>query len=385
MNPIQSNQRIAIVDILRGWALLGVVLINYVDYYNLGIDFKTFQPDHSTSFFIGITNVLFSAKSWTLLSLLFGYGFAMLMQNIAQKGINPGIFFTKRMFWLLIIALINSAFYWGDILKDYAIMGMILLLFYRCKARVTFYISICLLLLVPAVAAYDHSLNPPSGLTLVNNYSYLLKSHNLFEVLWFGLVGTYQFEMRSLNYLLIVHLVMLSCFLLGFSAQKIQFFDHLFGNKKYIKRIFWYSLSSILAIAAIVVVSFRLKLTWLQYYFPFYWVIIASMLFIASAICWLYVSNKLTGFFKSLQVIGRMTLTNYIIQNIIALLLFSGFGFGLSLTNRMHIGYYLLIAALIFIAQIFFSKWWLARFYYGPIEWIWRQLSYGNKIELRRK
>jgi uncharacterized protein len=104
MDPIQPIQRTPIVDILSGWALLGVVLMNYQDYYNLGIDLKSFKPDTLTGVLMVITNILFSSKSWTLLSFLFGYGFGALMQNATEKGINPTAFFTKRMFWLLILA-----------------------------------------------------------------------------------------------------------------------------------------------------------------------------------------------------------------------------------------------------------------------------------------
>ncbi len=115
--PIQQSQRTAIIDILRGWALLGVVLMNYADAYYLGLDFKVFKPGTATGIIMGFANIVFAAKSWTMLSFLFGYGFAVLMQNISGKGMNPYKFFTRRMFWLFVLAIINSAFFFGDILK----------------------------------------------------------------------------------------------------------------------------------------------------------------------------------------------------------------------------------------------------------------------------
>src|SRR5207253_425051 len=117
--PIQQNQRTAIVDMLRGWALLGVVLMNYTDHYFLGFDFNT-KDDTSTAILMGFGQIVFAAKSWSMLSFLFGYGFAVLMQNVFNKNINGYAFFARRMFWLFVLALINSAFFWGDILKDYA-------------------------------------------------------------------------------------------------------------------------------------------------------------------------------------------------------------------------------------------------------------------------
>ena len=107
LQPVQQTQRTAIIDILRGWALLGVVLMNYADYFYMGIDFKTFKPDLLTKILMGICNIIFSAKSWTMLSFLFGYGFSVLMQNVEAKGINPALFFSRRMFWLFVLAIIN--------------------------------------------------------------------------------------------------------------------------------------------------------------------------------------------------------------------------------------------------------------------------------------
>ena len=122
-----------------------------------------------------------------------------------------------------------------------------------------------------------------------------------------------------------------------------------------------------------------------KYYQPGFLVILSSMLFFGSALCWLFISGKLKRFFSSMQVIGKMTLTNYIVQNFIAIFLFSGAGLSLSLDKRIHYGYYLLFAFVIFIAQLYFSKSWLSKYYYGPIEWLWRQLSYGKRLELKKK
>ena len=86
-----------------------------------------------------------------------------------------------------------------------------------------------------------------------------------------------------------------------------------------------------------------------------------------------------------MQVIGKMTLTNYITQNLIGIFLFSGFGLGYGLSHKLYLGYYYFFALVIYILQIYFSKWWLARYYYGPIEWLWRQLSYGKRLPIKRE
>ncbi len=383
--PIQQTQRTAIIDILRGWALLGVALMNYADYYFMGINFETYKPDLLTNILQTIGNIVFAAKSWTMLSVLFGYGFSVLIQNVEAKGINPVLFFSRRMFWLFVLAMINSAIFWGDILKDYAVMGMIILLFRKCSAKTAFYISFSLLLIIPGVSAFVASLHIRGGMDLFVPYFYLFESSNPINVLWFGLKGTYLFEIVSPNYLITVHVVMLCCFFFGMAAHKSNFMVNLYENKKYVKRIFWISLASVFAIIGALFPSQHFKLGWLTYYKPFFWVILGSMLFLMSALCWLYINGKLKAFFRSMQVIGKMTLSNYLTQNILALLLFSGMGLNLSLKHRIHFGWYLLFAFTIYVIQVYISKWWLSRFQFGPVEWLWRQLSYAKRLPIKKQ
>ncbi len=106
------------------------------------------------------------------------------------------------------------------------------------------------------------------------------------------------------------------------------------------------------------------------------------MVFFMSAVTWLYVSGKLIRIFHALQYYGKMTLTNYIVQNIIAFFMFSGMG--LSIGSTYPYWFYFLLAVIIFIIQIFISRYWLTRFNYGPVEWLWRELSYGRKLFFKK-
>jgi len=106
------------------------------------------------------------------------------------------------------------------------------------------------------------------------------------------------------------------------------------------------------------------------------------MVFMMAALCWLYVAGKLKRFFRSMQFIGKMTLTNYLVQNIIALFVFSGFGFGLM--HKMPYAYYVLLALAVFVLQIYYSRWWLSKYNYGPVEWVWRELAYGKRLRIRK-
>ncbi len=379
ISPIQQKQRTAIIDILRGWALLGVVLMNYADYSFLGLDWKTYKPGLPTNILMGFANIIFAAKSWTMLSFLFGYGFAVLMKNIEQKGMNPVGFFSRRMFWLLMLGVINSALFFGDILKDYALMGMVLLLFYRASAKTAFICFVVLMLAVPAISGWVNTLPGQGGFDALVPIMPYLQSSNIFKVFYFELLGTVRFEFLNPGYAITVHFMMLACFMLGLAAQRAAFFTNIAENKKYVKRIFWGSLAFVILVGAFFFIASKMKIS-LKYYQPGFWVLMGSMIFIASAICWLYIAGKLKAFFRSMQVIGRMTLTNYLTQNVLALVLFSGVGFGFVGDKRLDYGYYLLFGFVIYVTQVYFSKWWLARYQFGPVEWIWRQLSYNKRF-----
>ena len=110
--------------------------------------------------------------------------------------------------------------------------------------------------------------------------------------------------------------------------------------------------------------------------------VIGLMLVFLSALCWLYKKNKMKRFFASLQAVGKMTLSNYVMQNILSIFLFSGFGLGL--LGKLPLFAYILIALTIYFAQTSFSKWWLSKCNYGLVEWIWRQLTYVKKLPLKR-
>jgi uncharacterized protein len=263
-------------------------------------------------------------------------------------------------------------------------MGMILLLLINFRPKVTFILSLVFIFVAPAIGSYISSLGIRGGLDLMKGDMYLFESHNPLKVLWFGLLGTYKFEFLSPQYLITVHFTMMGCFLLGVSAQKINFFNRLKENRKYVKRIFWFSLTAALLLVGLFFLTNVMKWKWMKYYSPQMLFILCEMIFIGSAICWLFIAGKLKRFFRSMQVIGRMTLTNYMTQNVLAVLLFSGFGFGFAISGRIHFGYYLLFAFVIYVAQVYFSKWWLKRYRYGPVEWVWRQLSYGKRLPIRR-
>ncbi|MEP7107178.1 MAG: DUF418 domain-containing protein [Ferruginibacter sp.] len=380
IKPIEQNQRIVIIDILRGWALIGVVLVNYFLFFYFGKEITIPTDDHLSHIVRLLTDIVFTNKSRIMLNVLFGFGFATLINNISNKGINPILFFSKRMFWLFVIGLINTCFYNGDFLKDYAIVGLLMLVFYKASENTALYFAIALMFIYPFTTVFFYSHFPShSPATDIRLY----ESNNIFDVLLYGLKEGTR-ELYETGRLLGINLFVLACFLFGQYLQKIAFFHKIIAGKISAKKMFWLSLGATIIIAVISdTLTHLFKIAFFKQYNIQFWLEFGLMIVFISAFCWIYKKGKLKTFFSALQSVGKMTLTNYIVQNIIGILLFSGFGLGL--LHHLPFYAYILIAISIYILQVYFSKWWMTKYNYGPVEWIWRQLTYMKRLPIKRQ
>lgn len=380
--PIQEDKRTPIVDILRGWALLGVAIGNYVDYIHIGLPTKIVNNTFSDILQI-FNRYFFAAKSWTLLTVLFGYGFAILITNISNKGKNPVAFFSWRMILLFVLAFINSAFWLGDILKDYAFLGLLLLLFYKSSTKTLTVLCSLLFISIPFVAAYVNSIKTEyTAITTSAEYLKLYYSGNWLDFFNFNLLASYYEQIIIPGYAITAHLVMFTCMLFGFLLQKVNFFSRLNEMKKLLKYTLFISLFFSIVLGVIFEMARINKTNYFVFFNPFYWMILSTMLFIATGISLLYINNKLKTIFNYFKFGGKMTLTNYIFQNILGAFIFSGIGLGIG--NTMPYWFYFSLAVFVFIAQLFISKWWLSKYNYGPIEWLWRSASYRELFPFKK-
>ncbi|HEY0660016.1 MAG TPA: DUF418 domain-containing protein [Lysobacter sp.] len=376
VQPLSLHQRTPIIDILRGWALLGVAIGNFSALHHLGADPER-QKDTLTTVLEYAAQYLFSAKSWTLLSILFGYGFSVLIRNIADTTGRPVSFFLKRMLWLLALACINSLFFFGDILRDYALLGVLLLAFQRSSTKTIFRAGVLLMLIVPFVSAYVRNLGI-SYQADVDAALPLFHSRNWLDVFQFNAKATVLTEILNPNYAVTVHVVMFACMLMGVAAHRSGFLHQLATDRNLARRIFWTSLPLAIVLNAALGYLNKEQASVLTYFRFGYWGVISTTLAIASGICWLYQDGRLRSLGVLLQAMGRMTLTNYMTQCILLAVIFSGAGLGLA--NAMPYWFHLVLAIGIYTIQVFVSRWWLSNFQHGPVEWLWRALSYGPGI-----
>jgi uncharacterized protein len=110
--------------------------------------------------------------------------------------------------------------------------------------------------------------------------------------------------------------------------------------------------------------------------------ILSLSLFYAASITLLYYKGKATSLFNAFQFIGMMSLTNYLTQTLFYVMIY--YGIGLGLMGKLHLQWTLPIAIVIYSIQIIFSKLWLKKMRYGPVEWIWRQATYGKRLPLKK-
>ena len=364
-----TTHRIAIVDALRGWALLSVVLVNFAIFYTLGVSTRI-PPDDTVSRIAKLlTQVFFQDKGWTLLAFLFGYGFSVLIERMKQHE-HAAWAFTRRMFWLLVIAWVNCALYYGDVLKDYVLVGMVILLFHRASARTATGLALTCLLAFPALIAWSRGLELQSPVAQPDLALY--QSSHLLDVLTYGLLSGARMAL-SLTKLFDWDLVMLACAFAGMACHRARFFETL-DERRYQLKYWCFGALLFAVLSAAVTPLLRLAGVDLQEVYELkMWPMLGQMVCFTAALCWLYVAGRLPRFFDSLRYVGRMTLTNYLIQNLVGMLLFSGFG--LALLHRLPYWTHIALALALFAAQIAFSRFLLMGHSLGPVEWVWRRLS----------
>ena len=365
-----ASDRNAIVDVLRGWALLGVVLVNFAIFYSFSRVQRIPADDLPSQVAKLIVQVVFQGKGWPALALLFGFGFSAWIGKTRARGVDPVPGFVRRMLLLLLIGIVNCALYYGDVLKDYAIVGLVVLACHRLSTRAVLMLGVGCLLAFPALIPLTRSLSIASPIASPDIGLY--QSHDLLQVLRFGLQSGAHISLSPGKYA-DWNFVMLGCAFIGVYIQRIGLLENLANRLPRIRRIFWFSLVFAVVTAAARAGFDMLGMESDEYYDIRFWPMLGQMAFFMAGICWLYAQGRCQAVFRSLQLVGRMTLTNYMAQNLVGLLVFSGFGLGL--LYRMPYSWHVGLALLLFFAQVQFSRWWLASSRLGPVEWMWRRLS----------
>jgi len=399
MKDIQD--RILVIDALRGFALAGIVLVHFVEQFLGGP-----IPEEETSIMIqgipdyivlGIIQLFFSGKFFALFSILFGLSFYIQMNRAAQKGKPYKLRFIWRLAILMLIGLIHSLFYRGDILTIYVVVGLFLPLFHNVSNKWLLIISGILFLglgrfLVFALHGSEGffglmDFTPNSEFS--KDYFKILSEGTIMDVfkdnITNGLLMKIEFQFGTFNrgYLTF------AMFLIGMWFGRIQLFENIGRLRNKLKEYMWYALGFSLLSLILMVVQFSQIRQPIEFN---NWPAMIAMHtmdlmnlgmtgFILLAFLIVYGGKK--GYrLNILAPYGRMALTNYVMQSIIGTFIF--FGWGLGMLAQVRNLYTFLFGFVIIVVQIILSKWWISKFYYGPFEWIWRCLTWTKWMPLVR-
>ena len=391
LSPVKTSRRYIILDALRGFALLGICMANFPEF-----SLYTFlRPEAAAAFpSAGADRVMrfllyffVDGKFYTIFSLLFGMGFSIIISNAERKGVSGFRIFYRRMAVLVLIGFLHLMFIWsGDILMLYALTGMLLPLFRKVSDRALLCWAAALLVVPVAVdtlcwvtgtylsapvVALQQATCAKYGIT-DGNFAYWLRDAqdygSVFRFLLQGALVRVQELVDGNRYFKVLGL-----FLIGFYIGRKRIFADLDGRRRWLKKIFLCGTAAGLPLSAVMQHHpLGLAVHSMLYLTSVYPLGFAYM----SGICLLYIKWKDLVLWRLLAAPGRMALTNYIGQSLIGMFLFYVIGLGLGASVGLVCTETAVLAVYAF--QTVFSLCWLKFFRFGPLERIWRMLTYGR-------
>ncbi|MDR7078513.1 putative membrane protein YeiB [Neobacillus niacini] len=337
MKPTEGNKRIDILDYLRGLALLGIILVNILPLLAV----KLPSPGSADAAYQRFLFLFVEGRFYTLFSFLFGVGFYIFISRANAKGKNGYVLFLRRIAALFILGWFHVKFHPGEALTVYAVTGLLLLPFYKVKKEIN---------------------------------------------LGIGLILLVSLSIMAFKLFMVVPLI-----LLGIAAGQYRIFEKLAGKLK--------------EAAIFTGVMFLLSMAGLIYQFqhapsaPFgffeggvdetTYMFLSIGIMIGPLVSALYVGllilllqfSFVQKLLSPLKSYGRMALTNYIFQTVFIYLA----GYVFNLFDALSYLESLIVCLIVYVIQLIFSVVWLRYFQFGPLEWIWRGLTYLELPPMRKR
>lgn len=346
--------------------------------------------------------VLIKGKFYTMFSFMFGIGFILFMERASKSVHKPRLLYARRMLVLLGIGLINGILLWyGDILVTYALFGFILLLFYKASLKVLLTFSMGLVAVYNVLIYVSVSLKNLGGKTVVtDNFSPELMEiqQKMNSALNHYGEGSYaEIILQNFHDWLFVFssgfisalFLVLPMFLLGCYVGKRKLLDRISDHVSFIKKVWIYSLVFGIILQVVKLWGYVHINAYPDSIYTFWYFVGVSIgdpfvcFFYITSIVLLFHKRIFKNLFIHISRVGQMALSHYLLQSVVCTFIF--YNYGLGLYGQIGFGVGLVLAFIIYIAQVWFSLVWFKRFRYGPFEWIWRMLTYGSKIEYKRE
>jgi uncharacterized protein len=383
--PIDEQERLPWIDCARGFALFGILMVNVPAFnapfflYNGGELVWNREIDKVIQ---TIIDIFFQASFYTLFSLLFGFGLEMMRQRMLEKKLNYQPILWRRHTGLFFIGLFHAFFLWhGDILLSYAIIGLLLFFFYHRSTK-TITIFFFLALLIPTFYLTNHLYSvkeyigwPNLQGILANMENY--KSNSVLDI-WKQNYEDWLYS-NGKDAFIYLTILLLPMFLAGVLFMKKKWLHHVKEHERFLKIVLL--VSFIVFMIGKAGPYFFGNPGWLNF-FQDQIGGAASSIFYLILITLLFQHVQTKKVLNIFTYVGRMSLTNYIIQSIICFILFYGPGLNLYGTVSPLTSVFICIS--IYIVQVVYSKWWLHYFRFGPLEWLLRSFTYLNKQPLKK-
>lgn len=395
MTPVDADERYIALDALRGAALLGVLLVN-LDSDFRGSLFARMLNFHSHPGGINratdwLLAWVFEFKAFTLFSFLFGVGVGIQAERATSRKVNIYGFFIRRFAALLVIGLFHMLLIWnGDILTLYAVCGLLLIPFVKLSHPWLAIVGIAVVLISPYLPFFG---------SLFPNQAAILAQAELATRVYssgsFAEIAALRWHeaWRFIAPLLIGSLPRtFGLMLMGIAAWRGRLLQRPAQYRNLLRATFF--VAGILgALTTTLQVWSKetgqrppVALDWL---YPYLAVLLAFAYGAGLLLCF-NAGRKDQAYWltRLFAATGRMALSNYLAQSVIFSLTFYSFGFGLF--GKLGSAATALFGLTVFVAQLAASQWWLRRFRFGPLEWLWRSLTYGRRqplliVELGRR
>jgi len=419
--PVRAQERLGSVDVLRGFALLGILAMNI---YAFAMPFPAysnpFKGGGTSVLDLGtwwITHLFFEMKFMSLFSMLFGAGLALMAERAEARGVRFGGTYYRRLMWLLLIGAVHAYLLWfGDILFWYAICGAILYPLRRWRPRTLIAVGLILLCVtVPIGLGFGFAVMPEMKAAAKEAIEAREAGEELSEKQLGAIEGWEMFNpgpeamqeeidaylggyLGQVVYRAPIVVMFQTVFLLVFGFWRIGGLMLIgmglikLGVLSARRSTRFYAWGTVIGFAV------GLPATWLGArgmldrefdvfylnqggFLPNYFGSLFLSFAYLSALMLLFKSGILTGLKRRLAAVGRMALTNYLSHTLICTTLFYGWGFGLF----DHLGRFqqMFVVLGVWIFQLIVSPIWLEWFRFGPAEWLWRSLTYWRRQPMR--
>jgi len=406
VRPTAEGDRLEVVDAMRGFALGGIFLLNLAVFSGFAFmtpEMMSASPTAAVDLPVaGLAVWLGYGKFYSLFSLLFGIGFSLQLAAAGRRGDERLRVFRRRLLVLLAIGAVHLYIWEGDILVLYALVGFLLIPFRRLPDRTLLRSSAALVfapvLLEVLIVATHGALDPGAPLLRAGDAVLVatgfpagtmpyptLRDAGWAEYLRFQLSGVFfrYADLLSTGRPFKV----LAMFVLGLWVGRSGMLTDMTPWLPTLRRVRTWSFAVGLpaaAMHAMLMLGGSGGSEWLKVAGAAAYALGVAPLALgyATTFAILWQSEGWRARLERLAPAGRMALTNYLTHTVVALAVFYGIGFGLM--GRLGPVWWPLMVVAMISAQVAVCRWWLARFAFGPVEWIWRQATYGRRLPIRR-